>query len=451
MTDSSLAARVEAMIRRLQKEDVNMHGFLLSVNGQEKIRAAYTPFREDQPHRMYSVSKTMTGLAVGILADEGKLSLDDRITGFFPDWLPPDPDPYLMQMTVRHMLMMATCYPKTTYREGVDENWAKTFFRSPAAHAPGMVFHYDTSCSQVLAALVRRLSGQEVMDFLEERLFTPLGCEDHRYWLKDPSGCCQGGTGLYLSLRDFHRVGQCLLDGGLGLLPAWFVREMQQKHIDTCLQANREERYGYGWQCWRTRAGWAMYGMGGQLGVLCPEKQALLSTVVDTRLDPDGVQRIYDAFFEEVYPYIGLEDTDPVCFRPDAQALPDRAEFAVPETPVYRFRRGNPLGLLSLNLNGDCLTYENDRGQVYLPFGRGRVKEISFPGFPDVPALASGGWLEKGLLRVRCHAIPAPCGFDMLLRFTEETVTIKSVRSTDPVTEGYEGSATGQVEDQSAS
>ena len=304
---------------------------------------------------------------------------------------------------------------------------------------------YDATCSQVLAALVRRLSGREVMYFLEERLFTPLGCRDERYWLKDPSGCCQGGTGLYLSLRDFHRVGQCLLDGGRGLLPAWYVEGMRQKHIDTSLQANREERYGYGWQCWQTRAGWSMYGMGGQLSVQCPDKNALLSTIADTRLDPDGVQRIYDAFFEEVYPYLGAEDTEPVCFRPEVPALPDEAAFAIPETPVYRFRPGNPLGLRALRLSGDCLIYENGRGPVTLPFGRGKVKEISYPGWPDVPALSSGGWREEGLLRVRCHALPAPCGFDMLLRFTGDTVTVKSVRSTDPVTEGYEGSATGTV------
>ena len=71
MTDSRLAARTEAMIRRLQKEDVNMHGFLLSVDGQEKFRGTYAPFREDQPHRMYSVSKTMVAMAVGMLAETG--------------------------------------------------------------------------------------------------------------------------------------------------------------------------------------------------------------------------------------------------------------------------------------------------------------------------------------------------------------------------------------------
>ena len=245
MSDNRLSGRIQRFVERLNREDVNMHGFILSVQGQEKVRAYYAPYQEGQPHRMYSVSKTMTGLAIGMLAEAGKLSLDQHIVEFFPDWLPENPSAYLTALTLRDMLRMATCYRQTAYREGVDENWAYSFFVGKPDHAPGTVFFYDTGCSQVLAALVKRLSGQEVMDFLEERLFTPLGCSDPRYWLRDPSGCCQGGTGLCMSLRDLHRVAQCLLDGGRGLVPGWYVEQMGKKLIETLLQGNEEERYGY--------------------------------------------------------------------------------------------------------------------------------------------------------------------------------------------------------------
>ena len=245
MADNRLAARIDAFVKRLQKEDVNMHGFILSVNGQEKAKAYYAPFQEGIPHRMYSVSKTMTGIAVGMLIDDGKLSLDDHIVDFFQDWLPENPDGKLLRLTIRDMLRMSTCYRWTTYREGIDENWAQTFFTGTPTHEPGTVFYYDTGCSQALAALVKRLSGQEVIDFLEERLFSPLGCQDDRYWLRDPSGCCQGGTGLCMSLRDLHRVALCLLNGGEGIIPVWFAKEMGEKHIETLLQSNEEEQYGY--------------------------------------------------------------------------------------------------------------------------------------------------------------------------------------------------------------
>ena len=446
MAEYSLTNRLEAMIRRLEKENVNMHGFILSVDGVEKAKAYYAPFREGQAHRMYSVSKTMTGIAVGMLADDGKISLDDPITRYFEDWLPDDPHPWLTSLTIRDMLRMATCYRWTTYREGVDENWAKTFFTGKPDHAPGAVFYYDTGCSQALAALVKRISGQEVIDLLEERLFQPLGCEDERFWLRDPSGCCQGGTGLCMSLRDLQKVSLCILNGGEGVIPGWYAREMGEKHIDTLNQGAEEEQYGYCWQCWRTRAGFAMYGLGAQLSMICPEKNVVFSTIADTRLDAFGVQRVYDAFFEEVYPWIGQEDMEPVSFALNARVLPSLPDAAIPETGTYAFEEGNQLRLKTLRLNGDRLIYENARGQVELPFLPGGHVEAAYPGWPDVPALIAAGWVEKGLLRVRCHAIgKAPCGFDMLIHFQHDTVTVQSRKSHDPVTEGYDGVATGRL------
>ena len=440
----TLRDRIIAMMERFTREDVNLHGFVLSVNGQEKAKAYYAPFREGQPHRMYSVSKTMTAMAVGMLADQGKVCLDDRITDYFQDWLPEHPSPWLTELRIRDMLRMATCYRWTTYREGIDENWARTFFEGTPDHAPGTVFYYDTGCSQVLAALVRRLSGQEVMDFLNERLFTPLGCRDERYWLRDPSGCCQGGTGLCMSLRDLHRVGGCLLEGGQGLVPGWFVEEMSKKQIGTQLQPNEEERYGYGWQCWQTRAGWVMYGMGGQLCVIHPEKKTVFSTIADTRLDSMGVQRIYNAFYEEVYPWIGREEMEPETFQAAVSPLENRSECAVSEAGPFRFPEGNQLGLKWLKLEQNLLRYENARGEVSLPFEPGRVLETSWPGWPEVPALSIAGWAEPGLLRVRCFAVgDAPCGFDLLLRLTPDGATVQSIKSYDPVTEGYEGVASG--------
>lgn len=444
MADNRMAARVDAFVNRLKKEDVNMHGFILSVNGEEKAKAYYAPFREGQQHRLYSVSKTMTGIAIGMLIDEGKLGLDDPIADYFRDWLPENPDGRLLRLTIRDMLRMATCYRWTTYREGVDDNWAKTFFTGKPDHEPGTVFYYDTGCSQALAELAARLSGKQVIDFLNERLFTPLGCRDDRRWLRDPSGCCQGGTGLCMSLRDMHRVAVCLLNGGEGVVPAWYVKEMAKKQIETLLQTNEEEQYGYGWQCWRTRAGFSMYGLGGQLAVICPKKKAVLSTIADTRLDPFGVQRIYNAFFEEIYPYFGKEDMESVSRRYRVHTVPDQKQFGIRETGVYTFPEENQLGIKSLYLKDDCLYYENTRGQVFLPFHRGKNRKIPFPGWPNVTAIASGGWAEEGLLRVRCYAVgTAPCGFDMLVCFRENSVTVQCRRSSDPVTAGYDGVATG--------
>ena len=439
---NDLRKRVDAFTGRCRKEDVNLHGFILSVRGQEKVKAYYAPFREGAPHRMYSVSKTMTAIAIGMLMEEGKLGLEDRITDYFPDLLPEQVSPWLTELRLRDMLRMATCYRQTAYREYVDQDWTRPFFTGQPDHAPGTVFNYDTGCSQVLASLVRRLSGKEVIDFLEERLFRPLGCEDSRYWLRDPSGQCTGGTGLCMSLRDLHRVALCLSRGGDGLIPGWFVSRMQTKQIDTPLQGNEEERYGYGWQCWRTRAGWVLYGMGGQLAVLCPEKDAVLCTIADVRLDPCGMQRIYNAFFEEIYPYLDSEDMEPVSLALPALTLPDAAGKQPVAEQTFVFGE-NPLGMKELRLEQDRLVYRNSRGLCELPYRPGETITAAYPGWPD-PATISAGWIADGILRLRCHAIgDFPCGFDMLLVLKGDSVTLQSRRSGDPRTDGYDGTATG--------
>ena len=439
---NDLRKRVDAFTGRCRKEDVNLHGFILSVRGQEKVKAYYAPFREGAPHRMYSVSKTMTAIAIGMLMEEGKLGLEDRITDYFPDLLPEQVSPWLTELRLRDMLRMATCYRQTAYREYVDEDWTRPFFTGQPDHAPGTVFNYDTGCSQVLASLVRRLSGKEVIDFLEERLFRPLGCEDSRYWLRDPSGQCTGGTGLCMSLRDLHRVALCLSRGGDGLIPGWFVSRMQTKQIDTPLQGNEEERYGYGWQCWRTRAGWVLYGMGGQLAVLCPEKDAVLCTIADVRLDPCGMQRIYNAFFEEIYPYLDSEDMEPASLALRALTLPDAAGKQPVAEQTFVFGE-NPLGMKELRLEQDRLVYRNSRGLCELPYRPGETITAAYPGWPD-PATISAGWIADGILRLRCHAIgDFPCGFDMLLVLKGDSVTLQSRRSGDPRTDGYDGTATG--------
>ncbi len=442
----TLRDRVQNMITRLEREDVNMHGWMLHAGGELKASAAYAPFRPDRPHRMYSVSKTMTGLAVGMLAEEGKLRLDQPVTDFFPDLLPPRPDPRLLRQTVRDMLRMATCYAQTAYREGVDEDWTRPFFTGTPTHEPGTVFHYDTGASQVLAALVRRLSGLEVIDFLEQRLFRPLGLRDERFWLRDPSGCCQGGTGLCMSLRDLHRVAVCLLEGGEGLVPAGYLREMTRKQIDTPQRPYSEERYGYGWQCWQTRAGWSMYGLGGQLVIACPDRRAVLTTVADTRLDLCGVQKIYDAFFEEVWPGLPAETMAPEHFDLRVRCLADTPGCAAEPSGPYAFAPDNPLGLKTLTLQPNLLRYEQLRGPVSLPFQPGDRVETAFPGWPGVPALVTSGWIAPGELRLRCHAAGnAPCGFEWLLCFRQGRVTVQSFRSWDPLTEGYDGVASGQL------
>ena len=446
----ALRTRLESFMARLEREDVCMHGWMLSVGGTVKAEAYYAPFRKGDMHRVFSVSKTMIGIGIGILIADGKLRLDDRIAPYFEDWLPHGPDAQLARLTVHDLLRMTTNHSSDAYDMERDEIWAQSYFKSPSTHEPGTVFHYDTSGVQVLTELLHRVSGKDPLDFLNERLFLPAGANDPKTWIRDPSGMCWGGSGLCMSLRDLHCVALLCMQGGNDIIPADYLRQMTALQTPTPLRENPEERYGYGLMCWRTRCGWSMYGLGGQLAVCCPEKNALLCTMADTRLDPFGVQKIYDAFFEEVYPFIGKEDMPFESFARQTLSLPSGVAGRCEAEGPFVFEE-NPLRLRSIELKPDCVIIENEHGKGTLAFAFGHNREGSFPCFPNEPTIASACWIAPDCLRIRCFLIGlSPCGVDMLLAFrrTERgrCVTVQARRSPpseEPVIRHFEGVATG--------
>src|SRR3954471_24044021 len=97
-------------LQRIDAERIPMHGFLLVRHNKIAAEGYWAPWSADRQHRMYSVSKSFVALAVGMLIDEGRLTLDDRVAGFFPDKLPATLHPWLAASTVRNLLTMATAH-----------------------------------------------------------------------------------------------------------------------------------------------------------------------------------------------------------------------------------------------------------------------------------------------------------------------------------------------------
>ena len=108
--------RERAILSFLQElEGKNLHGFLLTLRGETLAEGYFAPFGANQMHRLYSVSESVVSLAIGILADEGRLSLDDPIVRFFPEWVDERTPQLLREVTLRHMLTMSTCYDRAMY------------------------------------------------------------------------------------------------------------------------------------------------------------------------------------------------------------------------------------------------------------------------------------------------------------------------------------------------
>ena len=155
---------------------------------------------------MFSVTKSFTSIAIGLLQEEGRLSLDDSIVKFFPEYVPDTSEahPWLLATTIRDMLSMRSCHASTTYDKFSSKtDWVKSFFTVAPTHKPGTVFHYDTSSSHTLCALVEKLTGMKMLDYLRNKVLNEIGFSKEAYCLTDGFGVSMGGSGLMATSRDF--------------------------------------------------------------------------------------------------------------------------------------------------------------------------------------------------------------------------------------------------------
>lgn len=166
----------------------------------------------------WSVSKSFISVAVGIAIDEGLISLDEKICDSFKEYLPEKPSKNLTDITVRHMLTMTTGFAHALFfsddpERYVTKDWIKYFFKQDFPYAPGERFLYCNFNTYMLGCLIEKKAGMKLLDYLNPRLFEPLGILSPD-WTTCPMGHVHGANGLYLTIDDFGRFGQMILNKG---------------------------------------------------------------------------------------------------------------------------------------------------------------------------------------------------------------------------------------------
>lgn len=215
-TPESVGIPGDSVIRftkRLAARRIPMHSLLLMRHDKLFFEGYYTPCDAGTLHRMFSVSKSFTAIAVGLLAEEGRLSLDDPIIRHFPEKLPEHVHPWIAAMTIRDMLMMRSCHAATTYKLDMSTDWVESYFTTPPTHPAGTLFHYDTSAPHTLCALAEKMTGLSMLDYLKKKL-EPLGLSEQSYMLKDPFGVSMGGSGLVALSTDLLKFGYFIAHRG---------------------------------------------------------------------------------------------------------------------------------------------------------------------------------------------------------------------------------------------
>ncbi len=297
---------VSKMVRSFATCNIPMHAVLMMRHGKIILENYYAPLEKNNLHRMFSICKSLNALAIGLLEQEGLLNLNDKIIKYFPDKVPDDVHPYIAAMTIRDMLMMRTCHASTTYKYNSDNDWVESFFTTKPTHQPGHVFRYDTSAAHVLCCLVERLSGENMLDYMKNRVLREIGWSEESYVLKNQFGELQGGSGLMCTPMDLLLLGQLLLQhgewNGRQLLPRDFVDTATSNLTPTYATGpSTGELPGYGYQIWYgERENFVLYGMGGQFVICNPKYDLVLVTCADTQGLSDANRRIFDIFYNTI-------------------------------------------------------------------------------------------------------------------------------------------------------
>ncbi len=396
--------KITEFIEYLERRGATTHGLMLLKGNDIFYEGYWAPFYKDFCHRMYSQTKSFVGIAIGLLLDEGKLSLSDKITDHFKDKIKAPLNPYLADLTIEQMLTMTTSgQPGDWFAQKAFDRTEFYFnvngFRRPA----GTDWCYDSAGSQVLSSLVERLSGMPLFDYLKLKLFNFTDTFKTAEILKTPNGDSWGDSALLCTLEDMASFGRLLMQGGnwngKQLISSEYVKKATSAVVDNhrngfvnCLS------HGYGYQIWKiAEDGFAFIGMGDQLTLCLPKKDLMLVITSDNQGNPFVRPDIINGFFDLLVPFVNdtelpenKADFEKLCLLTNSLKL--RSAKGKADSPLIEKINGktficdeNKLDIKEFTFNFSSgegtFNYVNKQGEKTIHFG---INKNVFGKFPQL-------------------------------------------------------------------
>jgi CubicO group peptidase (beta-lactamase class C family) len=364
----------------VEQEKLELHSLMIVRHGQVVAEGWWTPYGADQPHMMFSLSKSFTSTAIGFAVQEGLLSIDASVVSFFPEDAPANPSAHLAGMQVRHLLCMGTGHAKETMdwiRKHEGKNWVKGFLSAPVEHPPGTQFLYNNGASYMLSAIIQKVTGQTLLDYLQTRLLEPLGIKGAS-WETCPQGINKGGWGLSLRTEDIAKFGQLYLQKGMWqgnriLSEAW-VEEATFSHISNGDGGNSDWKHGYGYQFWRCQKSGVYRGDGafGQFCIVMPEQDAVVAITSAV----SSMQHVLNQVWKHLLPAMGASP-QPQDAELNAQLVERLSQLAIapprlkPEAPYMTHVAGNRYDLEQNELGIEAIAFQFRERAVGLSVHKG--------------------------------------------------------------------------------
>jgi CubicO group peptidase (beta-lactamase class C family) len=316
-TPESIQQAVDAVLAGDKADDsVLFESLMVLKHGKVLYEGWYGDAAPDKPHAMHSVSKSFTATAVGMAVDEGLLKVTDKLVDFFPDNLPEEVSDNLKAVTVHDLLTM-NCGQETEARfRNSDQDWVTSFLAHPFVHEPGTWYCYNSLGTYMLSAIVQKLTGEKVLDYLTPRLFEPLHIEIPQ-WDESPQGINAGGWGLQLKTEDMAKFGQLFLQKGVWngkrLVSEAWVNEASKYQVPSVPAGTRPDQaaergltpenctfmLGYGYQMWRCPDNaYRADGARGQYIIIVPDSDAVIACTANSA----NLQAEQNLIYEHLFP-----------------------------------------------------------------------------------------------------------------------------------------------------
>ena len=204
------AAGIVDFLGAVAEAGLELHSFMLYRQGAVIAEAFWQPYSAPRMHVQHSATKSWTATAIGLLIDDGRLQLSDKVVSFFPEQCPPHISENLAAMTVEDLLTMRTGHQRGIsggHWRNLKCSWVAAFLNGPVDAPPGQSFLYSSASSFMLSAIVTQVSGQTMHALLQERVLGFLGL-DHLEWDLAPGGFNSGGNGLSCTTEDSLKFGR---------------------------------------------------------------------------------------------------------------------------------------------------------------------------------------------------------------------------------------------------
>ena len=430
-------AQVSAFLDAIAQARLELHGLVILQHGKTVAEGWWHPYRADVRHQLFSLSKSFTSTAAGFAVTEGLISLDDPVLSFFPTKAPKEPNDFLKAMKIRHLLSMNTGH-ETEPHITESRDWVKGFLAAPPTKEPGTHFLYNSMATYMVSAIITKVTGQTVRDYLMPRLFTPLGIPEPE-WDTCPLGISTGGWGLWLNTREISRFGQFLLQKGeyegKRLLPASWIETASSIHSDNGIGQGSDWNQGYGFQFWRCKNGF--YRGDGAFGQFCIVMEAY-DMVVAANSGTNDMGGVMDLMWQHLIPTGSAKAS-----KKDAAALAEKlavlayappALDGTPESAAKDFGtwigsqwdfEKNELGFTGLAFDMQrgkrCVILEDGRGPHRVPFGWGTwsVSNGTLPQFSPrkrrkYETQASARWIGKNKLELIIRFPETPAWYTLV-------------------------------------